>query len=300
MTSLLPKLLARVPYSWIAAIAHARRRHPSLDRCAGYVAGLMRGRDSYVQAGAGRGLRFNPGRSAASYVLGIAEPETQLALTTFLRPGMTFYDIGANVGFCSMIAGRLVNPEGRVISFEPMTENAAALKHNAAINQFNHISIFQTALGNTDGEMWFATSERPTWGKLESVNSLPDRHLGNVRVAVRRLDSIVNEAALPPPNLVKIDVEGAENDVLCGARDTLARHRPVLIIELHGTNDLVVRTLAQADYCATTLYPYPSIVEAHWNAGIVAVPSERPELLRFMLGDRMRLALPSNASAAAA
>lgn len=300
MTSLLPKILSCIPHSWIAAIAHARQQHRSVDRCAGFVAGLIRERDSYIQAGAGRGLRFNPGRSAASYVLGIIEPETQSVLTNVLRPGMTFYDIGANVGFCSIIAGRLVNPGGRVVSFEPLPENARALRHNVDINNFGHFSIFEMALSVADGEMSFAKSDRMTDGRLESVNRLPSEYAGDIRVAARRLDSIVNEATLPPPDLVKIDVEGAENDVLCGARDTLARHRPVLIIELHGTNDLVVRTLAQAGYCATTLYPCPSIGEAYWNAGIVAVPSEKPELLRLIMGDRMRFVLPFNVSVAAA
>jgi FkbM family methyltransferase len=300
MINLLPWILARLPRSWIEATSRSRWRHPSVDRCVNLVAGLLRDRDSYIQDGAGRGLRFNPGRAAASYVVGTAEPETQLVLTTLLRPGMTFYDIGANVGFYSVIAARLVGGAGRVVSFEPLPENTASLKHNAEINNFGQVTVHEFALGCIDGEMLFAMSERPTWGKLSSVGTLPNRHIGNVKVAVHRLDSIVNEAALRPPDLVKIDVEGAENDVLGGARDTLARHRPVLIIELHGTNDLVVRTLAPMGYCAMTLYPYPSIGEAYWNAGIVAVPSERPELLLRVIGDRMRLTLSSNVSAAAA
>lgn len=283
---LLTKVLARLPRSWVAAVTTARQHYPAVDRCVGLVTGMMRGRDSYIGAGAGRGLRFNPGRSAASYVLGIVEPETQLVFTKLLHPGMTFYDIGANVGFYSIIAANLVGPKGRVVSFEPLPENVQALKHNVDINHFAQVTVCEMALSVTDGELSFAKSHRMTDGRLETVERLPSEYSGHIRVATRRLDSIVGEARLPPPHLVKIDVEGAENDVLCGAFSTLADARPVLIIELHGTNAAVVRTLAQAGYCAATLHPYPSITEAHWNAAIVAVPSEKPELLQTIIGER--------------
>src|SRR5207245_11138648 len=98
---------------------------------------------------------------------------------------------------------------------------------------FGQVSVHEVALGCIDCQMLFEMSERPTWGKLSSVGILPNRHIGHVKVAVHRLDSIVNEAALRLPDLVKIDVEGAENDVLGGASDTLAPHRPLLIVELH-------------------------------------------------------------------
>ena len=297
--SLLTALLARVPASWMNTLAGLRHRHRSVDRCASVIAGLIRGRDSCIQTGAGRGLRFNPGRSAASYVLGNHEPETQVLLTDLLGPGMTFYDIGANVGFCSMIAARMVAPGGHVISFEPLPENVAALSHNAAINHFGHVTVFETALSDTDGEMTFAISERPTWGKLHSSNLPPDRHVDDIRVSVRRLDSVVDESHLPLPQIIKMDVEGAENDVLKGARETLRRGRPILLIELHGTGAQVLQTLTQLDYCVLTLGPWRDVGEAHWNAVIAGVPSERPDLIHVVAGKRLDVAIPSGGGDAA-
>jgi FkbM family methyltransferase len=297
--SLLTAVLARVPASWMNTLAGMRHRHYSVDLCASFIAGLIRGRDSYIQTGAGRGLLFNPGRSAASYVLGNHEPETQVLLADLLRPGMTFYDIGANVGFCSIISARMVAPGGQVISFEPLPENVAALRHNAAINHFSHVTVFETALSDRDGEMSFAMSERPTWGKLHSISVPPDRHLNDIKVSVRRLDSLVDEADLPFPQIIKMDVEGAENDVLEGARETLRRGRPVLLIELHGTGAQVLQTLSQLDYCVLALGPWRHVGEAHWNAMIAGVPSERPDLMRVIAGDRLELANPNGGADAA-
>ena len=77
-------------------------------------------------------MRINLHGSAVAFATGMAERPLQSALQRELRPGATFFDIGANVGFVTLIAARLVGPSGRVVAFEPVPENVAAIRENLA------------------------------------------------------------------------------------------------------------------------------------------------------------------------
>lgn len=239
---------------------------------------VYRGRDSVIQRGAGTGLRFNPGNAALAFVFGTHEPEVQRTFQLLAMPGMTFYDVGANVGFHSVIVARLVGSAGRVISFEPLRDNLRWLEHNSKLNGFSHIAARCEALGNIDGETQFMLSEQPTWGRLASVGSPPARSAGETAVRIRRLDSLLREGEVAPPDLIKIDVEGSEVDVLKGGADTLRRYRPILIIDLHGTNAPVAAILEEQRYQAIVLGSAGAIPELPWNACVIAVPAEREDL----------------------
>jgi hypothetical protein len=99
-------------------------------------------------------------------------------------------------------------------------------------------------------------------------------------VTIRRLDSLAQEAALPPPDVIKIDVEGSEAAVIAGATAILREKRPFVIIELHGTGPEVMRELCARSYCAVPLERASNICDAHWNSSIIAIPAEKPNLMR--------------------
>lgn len=101
---------------------------------------------------------------------------------------------------------------------------------------------------------------------------------GEVPVRVRALDVVIAEAELPLPDVIKMDVEGAETRVLKGAAQTLATRRPVMLIELHGTNEPVSRLLEEQNYKTHVLGSSAQILDVHWNSHVVAVPSERTDL----------------------
>src|SRR5260370_37638450 len=109
------------------------RRVPVLGNFLSWIGRKLVPRDSLVwvqiQHGPSAGLwiRLNP-RTGQNVQKGIGEPQVQKALMDHLRPGMTFYDVGANIGVFSLMAARLVGPEGRVISFEADPEIAARLR----------------------------------------------------------------------------------------------------------------------------------------------------------------------------
>jgi hypothetical protein len=120
-----------------------------------------------------------------------------------------------------------------------------------------------------------------TAGRLASVTSDISQHKAVIEVAIRRLDTIIKEGGLPPPDLIKIDVEGAEADVLDGAKETIQNYRPILIIELHGTNKWVFERLNEVDYRALVLGDENSAIESHWCAHIVALSKDCVELTKF-------------------
>jgi FkbM family methyltransferase len=247
-----------------------------LNRVVAFAAGFLRNCDLEIQEGPGQGLRFNTGGSAVSFVMGSSQQPEQLALKAMLAEGANFYDIGANVGFFTVIAARFLGPAGRIFCFEPLPTNHQQIRHNATLNGFTNIEIVETALGNIDGEASFWTSAEPTWGKLVSTGKVPDKMTGEIKVPVRRLDGIIAESGLVPPDAIKIDVEGAEVDVLLGAMETLRRYRPRLLIELHGTNAAVAELLSELDYKTTVVGDSASVIEAHWNASVAAIPAEAP------------------------
>lgn len=280
--NLLLQIVAYLPRSWVYKAYGWYGRlewwsHPWLAWAVNSAASRFKHRDGVIQQGIGRGLRLNPGDSTVSYLLGTAEPETQAVLAALVRPGMTVYDVGANVGFFSMIAARLVGPRGYVVCFEPLPINAYQIVHNAALNGFTHVLAREEALGREDGPSRFLVSRGSSHSRLASAGSVwwP---MGELTVTVRRLDFLIAEAGLPKPDLIKIDVEGTEADVLAGAAQTLATARPLLLIELHGTNEPVARLLAEHGYSAAVLGSRARVIESPWNAHVIAVPEERADL----------------------
>jgi FkbM family methyltransferase len=279
MSKLLSRLPAYLPSSlsdWILKKSHSI---PALKWLTGRLAPLLRNQEVEITGGVGKGLLIDVGDSAAAYVLGNFKPELQAFLSSNIKAGSVFYDVGANVGFFSLIAARLVGPSGSVVCFEPLPANLLKLEENTKRNGFANVQILPLALGAANEERTFQVSERPTWGKFQGVGlETPNKYLFDTKVAVRRLDDLVNEGAIAPPQFVKIDVEGAEVEVIEGARETLLHHGPALMIELHGTAEPLIRIFSAIGYCAFPLKSeFENVIQAHWNAMILAFPADRLE-----------------------
>jgi FkbM family methyltransferase len=228
--------------------------------------------DYTVRSGPAKGLRFNAGRARNfGFVLGTYEPEVQKLYAGLLRRGMTVYDVGANVGFLSMLAARLVGPTGSVVCVEPLPDNVKAILHNAAINRFGNITIVQKALANSDKVSDFLVSEDVGWGRLER-HGLPAEGSARIAVGCRTLDSAIHEHRLRAPDIIKMDIEGGEVEALWGAEPVLKEYGPTLLIELHGTNRDVDAILTKNGYRSYVVGEKRSILESRWDAFIVAVP----------------------------
>lgn len=255
------------------------RLNPLLRTSFDWWAARMKNEDSVIQRGAGKGLRFNPGDSNVTYLLGTVEQEIQNVLQFWLRPEMTVYDVGANVGFITVIAARLVGEKGNVCGFEPVPILADQAIHNASLNQFRQVSIHRVALSDQDREAVFQVSRNLTMGKLANREFRQAEVANELVVRTRRLDTLVATDGLRDPDLVKIDVEGAEAAVLDGAVEVLQRARPALLIELHSTNQAVAERLEELSFVARLLGSCESIRTGPPNATVAAVPEERAFML---------------------
>jgi FkbM family methyltransferase len=213
------------------------RRLPVVGPCLSWASRRLVPRDSLtwvqVQRGPAQGLwlHLNP-RTGRTYFEGAGEPDVQNALQQYLRPGMIFYDIGANIGFFSLLAARIVGKDGRVVAFEADPEIAARLREHASRNEFGTISVEEKAVWSEPSTVFFARTD-------PAIS--PDRGLGHI-VAAGGVDTIrVNTVSLdeyllaePAPDFLKCDVEGAEVEVFRGARRLLTEKRPGILCEMHS------------------------------------------------------------------
>jgi len=193
-------------------------------------------------------------RYVNGYWTGIYELDLQRAISSALTTGNVFYDVGANAGFFTILAARVVGTTGRVLSFEPFAENAESIREQIDINSLRQCDLFVKAVSDRSGTANFAAGEHNALGHLSSPAFAPVGEGKELTVQTVTLDEVA--AGNPFPNLIKIDVEGAETQVLAGAHSLLGSPRPPkLIIELHGKEKArsVEATLVSFGYRLTDL-----------------------------------------------
>jgi FkbM family methyltransferase len=183
-----------------------------------------------------------------SIASGWLETSVQEALVRHLGAGGVMYDVGANLGFFSLLGARLVGPEGHVYALEPAPENVQALRRHIALNRVENLSALEQAAAAESGRGRLQLVDDRSWSKLEGYGE----HPGTERVAEVELVAI-DDLDLRPPTVVKIDVEGAELAVLEGMRATLERHQPAVICEVHGTHEGFAKFMDQHGYRVVNL-----------------------------------------------
>ncbi|HZQ91810.1 MAG TPA: FkbM family methyltransferase [Terriglobales bacterium] len=173
-----------------------------------------------------RGKRWVVGSANHGCWLGSYEKRHQQVFADTVRTGMVVYDAGANVGFYTLLASKLVGAAGRVIAFEPDAANLEYLRRHLALNNAANVEVFALGLADYCGTATFGSNAGRSSGSL-SPN-------GDRTVAVNTLDSLLDEGRIPPPGVIKMDIEGAEGAALRGAARCLRQHRPALIVSLHS------------------------------------------------------------------
>jgi FkbM family methyltransferase len=162
------------------------------------------------------------------------EPNVGAAIKSNLTPGSTFFDIGANVGWFTLFASKIVGPLGQVYAFEPSPDVYTRLLEN--VRDLKNVHTFQYGIGNKDGELEFASQGVSSSASfVEAITEInkhysPTTPIRKIRVEIRKIDSLLPQ--IKRPDLIKIDVEGFELEVLKGAANLLSQ-LPVLIIEIH-------------------------------------------------------------------
>jgi FkbM family methyltransferase len=200
-----------------------------------------------IMQGPLRGKKWTVGSSTHGCWLGSYEYEKQKAVQRFLKTGDVVYDIGANVGFYSLLASLLVGELGHVFSFEPLPANLRELRRHLELNRVRNCTVIDAAVSSVDGETAFDLSNDRCTGHLAAT--------GTLQVRTLTLDRLIEDTGMRPPNLVKIDIEGTEYECLRGAATVMQEFRPVIFLATHGREVHVACSdlLAKWSYRITSL-----------------------------------------------
>lgn len=208
------------------------------------------------------------------------DPDLFLTASRLIKEGDTVWDIGANVGLFSFSAMGLVGSSGEVVSFEPDAYLVSLLRKSASIQADNSakISIIPAGIAGTTGVRSFHIAKR-----ARASNALSD--YGNQQKGgVRQMQSIIclsledALSELPPPAVVKIDVEGAEVEILSNGQSLLSKIRPRMAVEsAPSTQDAITQIFKDNDYVMFdangSFVQSERLNRAVWNT--LAIPAEK-------------------------
>ena len=195
--------------------------------------------------------------SSYDYILGQYEdPETMKFFLAWLKPDSVYYDIGSNIGFHALTANRVIST-GKIYAFEPMPAVRAIFEKHISLNNkliiSNSIKIFPIAISNKEQQVEFSNDiahrDGNTYIEESYIFSGTEK---KITVQCQSIDGLMQQG-YDKPDIIKIDVEGAEYDVLTGAKNTLQLYRPNILLATHdchlpGVQEKCVHFLEQLGY----------------------------------------------------
>jgi FkbM family methyltransferase len=217
-------------------------------------------------------------QSEKDYWLGTYETDLQAAVTGLVKPGMLAYDVGANIGYVSLMLARAVEPGGGVFAFEALPANLARLARNVSLNGLETtVRVVPVAVADRNGPLEFLVGPSPGMGKAAgSAGRQEVNYVASILVEGLSLDSFVYDRGNPAPQVVKLDIEGGEVLALPGMRRLLAEAHPLILMEIHGPQaaQAAWEALTTADYRIYRMQAgYPQVTEVGklgWKAYLVA------------------------------
>ena len=230
-------------------------------------------------------------QSMCLYVSGSFEPNEFVFLRKILLPDMVAIDVGANEGLYTIFAAARIGAGGCVVAVEPSSRERVSLQRNIERNRLSNVTVVSSALGATPGEatLQIAPSEHTGHNTLGSFVYDEAAPANIETVAIDTLDAVVERLALPRVDFVKIDVEGAEANVLKGGADCLRQMRPLLLLEANdgalkaqGTSSTALVEMLKVEFRYEVLVFSNMTGRAEvlpdggeLSSNIVAVPAER-------------------------
>lgn len=213
------------------------------------------------------------------YWLGTYEPELQSALRELVPAGAVVYDVGANIGYVSLLLAKAAGEKGRVYAFEALPSNLEQLLRNVELNRMQaRVTVVPGAVTQAPGPVCFLVHASGGMGKAAGSAGREDLYQAEITVDGISLDDFVYGQGNPPPQVVKMDIEGGEVLALPGMARLLTDARPLMLMELHGpeSSRAAWETLTAAGYEIRWMQkgfpPIPSLEAMGWKAYIVAKP----------------------------
>lgn len=232
------------------------------------AAGLLKGYSLYLDM-----------QTEKDYWLGTYELELQDALRELVKPGMTAYDVGANIGYISLMLADLTGADGQVFAFEALPSNTQRWQENVNLNGMSgRMHLFCGAVADNNAKVRFLVHASGGMGKAVGSAGRENAYQDEIEVPGVSLDEFVFGQGNPPPGIIKMDIEGGEVLALPGMRRLLQETRPGLVMELHGEESIRVswEILGGLGYRICWMKPgFPQVgspAELDWKAYLVALP----------------------------
>lgn len=205
-------------------------------------------------AGPLKGYQWPTSRSY-EYIIGNNEPAAVMQqFCSWFKPGSVFYDVGSNIGFYSFVANRYI-VSGKIYAIEPTQFNNRLFKELLQLNKKrvvnNNIEILEFAISDSEKEVEFSNNEKLAESNTYVENT--DIYKGErIKIKCYSIDRLI-EIGYAVPDIIKIDVEGAEYDALIGATNTLKKYAPNILLATHdckvpGIKDKCIRYLEDMSY----------------------------------------------------
>ena len=177
------------------------------------------------------------------------EPITRLLLEQMIQKGDIFVDIGAHVGFFSLVVGQ--SAEGvKIVAFEPNPRNFQTLEANLKANSLKHVVCEPAAISDRDGSgILYLTDSDMSASLMKDFQAQDTKQVGEIEVRTRTVDSYFRTAGLKGRMILKVDIEGHEPAFFRGAMNTLAHYKPDIILEvLYDMDPTLVSDLKKLGY----------------------------------------------------
>ena len=178
-----------------------------------------------ILAGNLKGNKFIKGSHNFSVALGTYERKQSDKFAEYCRNSKSFWDLGAHVGYYSMLY-HAKNPTGKIAAFEPSEINVKLFRRHMSLNKITDYKLFDVAVSDKEGMLSFKKTRTTVAGKLDEA--------GEMKVKAVKLSKMFETNEIPFPDLVKMDIEGAEENVLKDMQTMFAEKKPVLFVSTHG------------------------------------------------------------------
>ena len=216
------------------------------------------------------------------------ELDHKYILEKVLRPGFTVLDIGANIGYYTLIEKQLTGDSGKIIAVEPSPSNIKLLKRNSELNNFKNITIFQAAISSHSGKKDFFLSYESNLNTFHNYGTVEGHLTGEtIEVDTYTVPAILRQANCEKLDLIRMDVEGHEVDVIEGMLEQIRNETllPSIIFETHlsryneeNNMQKVLRQLFnlgyQAMYVASSWQKGSSIIESKGYQSLLSIPTD--------------------------
>lgn len=180
-----------------------------------------------------KNIRFYYSKGIGGMFLGQYEKKIAREFKKDIVKSTVVYDVGAHIGFYTLLSSKYIKLNGTVYTFEPLPYNVNILKKLLNLNQISNVELFEIAVSDKNGEIEFSNTTNNAANTI--IKESPVYSSTNIiKVQSNSLDELYAENRIKPPQLIKMDIEGAEYAALLGAKNILQKYHPVIYLSTHN------------------------------------------------------------------